>query len=255
MDYDSLLNTTSTLGCLLLQSGAETYRVEDSLLRLCQAYGVERAEIFAIPSLLIVSVRDPEGHSHTRIRRLYRGGTNLGRVDELNALCRRVCREAPEFSWVDRELAAYEGEKGYSPFLQFLGYSFVAAFFTPLFGGGLGDAVCALAAGAVIYLVKRPMERLHANGFFVNAVCTFFAALTAVTGVRLGIGHQLDKIIIGAFMGLVPGVAITNFMRDVLSGDYFAGIAKLAESLLIATAMALGAALALACTQAVGGVL
>ena len=255
MDYDALLNTASTLGLLLTQSGAENFRVEDSLLRFCHAYGAERTEIFAIPSLLIVSICDPEGHSHTRIRRIFRTGTNLGRVDELNALCRRVCRERPDFAQVDRELAAYAAEPGYPPFMQLLGYAFVAAFFTPLFGGGLGDGLCALAAGAVIWFVKVPMDRLHANGFFVNAVCAFFAALTAVAGVRLGVGHQLDKIVIGAFMGLVPGVAITNFMRDILSADYFSGIVKLSESLLTATAMALGAGIALACTQMMGGVL
>lgn len=253
MDYDALLNTSSTLGSLLLQSGAEAYRVEDSLLRLCRAYGVGQAEIFAIPSLLIVSICDPEGHSHTRIRRLYHSGTNLHRVDELNALCRRVCREVPDFPQVDRELEALTQETGYPPLLQFLGFAFVAAFFTPLFGGNLRDALCALVAGGVIYLAKRPMDSLHANSFFVNTACSFLAALTAIAGVRMGIGQHLDKIIIGAFMGLVPGVAITNFMRDVLAGDLFAGITKLTESLLTATAIALGAGIALACTQYLGG--
>ena len=80
------------------------------------------------------------------------------------------------------------------------------------------------------------------------------AALVAIAGVRLGVGQQLDKIIIGAFMGLVPGVAITNFMRDILAGDLFSGITKLAESLLTATAIALGAGIALSLARAVGGV-
>jgi len=94
-DYDALLNTASTMGIQMLESGAEAYRVEDSLLRLCRAYGVETTEIFAIPSLLIVSMCDPDGHSHTRVRRLYRRGTNLWQVDQLNSLCRAVCQGTP----------------------------------------------------------------------------------------------------------------------------------------------------------------
>ena len=74
-------------------------------------------------------------------------------------------------------------------------------------------------------------------------------------GVELGLGRQLDKIIIGAFMGLVPGVAITNFMRDVLAGDLFSGITKLAESLLTATALALGAGIALSVARSFWGVM
>lgn len=245
IDYDALLNTASTMGLRMLESGAEAYRVEDSLQRLCRAYGADSCEIFAIPSLLIVSLCDPEGHSHTRVRRLYRRGTNLWQVDQLNSLCRAVCQGTPPFPEVNGSLARLAEAKGYSPLLQLAGFAFVAAFFTLLFKGTAADALCSLVAGAVIFFAKYPMERHRANSFFVNGACSFLAALTAIAGVRLGVGQNLDKIIIGAFMGLVPGVAITNFMRDVLEGDLFAGITKLTESLLTATALALGAGIAL----------
>lgn len=254
-DYDALLNTASTMGIQMLESGAEAYRVEDSLLRLCRAYGVETTEIFAIPSLLIVSMCDPDGHSHTRVRRLYRRGTDLHQVDLLNSLCRLVCRETPPFPRVDGELARIAAGTGYPPALQLVGYAFVAAFFTPLFGGTLADACCSLVAGAAIGVLKLWMDRLRANGFFVNTLCSMAAALVAIASVQLGAGQNLDKIIIGAFMGLVPGVAITNFMRDVLAGDLFSGITKLAESLLTATALALGAGIALSAARSIWGVI
>ena len=144
---------------------------------------------------------------------------------------------------------------GYPPALQLVGYAFVAAFFTPLFGGTLADACCSLVAGAAIGVLKLWMDRLRANGFFVNTLCSMAAALVAIAGVQLGAGQNLDKIIIGAFMGLVPGVAITNFMRDVLAGDLFSGITKLAESLLTATALALGAGIALSAARSIWGVI
>lgn len=255
IDYDALLNTASAMGVGMLESGAEAYRVEDSLLRLCRAYGAETGEIFAMPSLLIVSICDPEGHSHTRIRRLYHRGTNLQRVDRLNSLCRAICRDTPPFPQADQELARLAAQPGFSPPLQIAGYAFVAAFFTPLFGGNFFDALCALAAGASIGLLKLPMDHYGTNSFFVNTVCSMVAALTAIASVRLGLGQHLDKIIIGAFMGLVPGVAITNFMRDLLAGDLFSGITKLTESLLTATALALGAGIAISLGRSFWGVL
>lgn len=254
-DYDALLNTASTMGLQMLESGAEAYRVEDSLQRLCRAYGVESSEIFAMPSLLIVSMCDPEGHSHTRVRRLYHRGTDLDRVNRLNSLCRSVCQQTPPFPRVDGQLAELAGRAGYPPALQLVGYAFVAAFFTPLFGGNFADALCSLAAGGAIGVLKLLMDRHSANGFFVNTICSMVAALVAIASVQAGVGQHLDKIIIGAFMGLVPGVAITNFMRDVLAGDLFSGITKLAESLLTATALALGAGIALSVARSVWGVM
>ena len=253
-DYDALLNTAASIGVQMLESGAEAYRVEDSLQRLCQAYGVEISEIFAIPSLLIVSFCDPEGHSHTRVRRLYHRGTDLWKVDRLNSLCRRVCQTRPPFPEVDDELLSITRQEGYPPLLQMAGFALTASFFALLFGGTLRDALCSLAAGVSIFLVKGPMERRRTNSFFVNAVSSMTAALVAIAQVILGLGQNLDLIIIGAFMGLVPGVALTNFMRDVLAGDLFAGITKLTESLLTATALALGAGIALSLVRYFGGV-
>ena len=252
-DYDALLNTAAAMGVQMLESGAEAYRVEDSLQRLCRAYGVETSEIFAIPSLLIVSLCDPEGHSHTRVRRLYHRGTDLWRVDRLNSLCRWVCAGRPPFPEVDQQLLTISRAQGYPPPFQAAGFAFTAAFFTLLFGGTARDAFCALVAGVSIFLVKHPMEGRRTNSFFVNTVCSMTAALAAIALVASGLGESLDLIIIGAFMGLVPGVALTNFMRDVLAGDLFAGITKLTESLLTATALALGAGIALSLARSLGG--
>lgn len=65
MDYDKLLNLGVELGRRLMDSGAEIYRVEESVERLLQAYGLE-PQIFAIPNCLIVSVTTPQGHPITR---------------------------------------------------------------------------------------------------------------------------------------------------------------------------------------------
>ena len=77
MDYDKLLNCAVELGCRLMYSGAEIYRVEESISRLLQAYGLESPEVFAIPTCVIVSVTTPEGHPITRMRRIAAHGTDI----------------------------------------------------------------------------------------------------------------------------------------------------------------------------------
>ncbi len=67
--------------------------------------------------------------------------------------------------------------------------------------------------------------------------------------VRIGLAHNSDKMIIGTLMNLVPGIAITNVMRDIIAGDLIAGLVKLTEALLVATAIALGAGMAITLSQ------
>ena len=81
------------------------------------------------------------------------------------------------------------------------------------------------------------------------------AGATAFGLVQLGFGQNLDKIIIGVLMNLVPGVALTNFMRDIIAGDLIAGLTKLVEALLTATGIALGTGVALSLGRALMGVL
>ena len=72
------------------------------------------------------------------------------------------------------------------------------------------------------------------------------ASFTVLLLVWLGLGVHTDAMIIGCLMNLVPGVALTSFMQNVIAGDLIAGLTRLAEALLIAVAVALGTALALA---------
>ena len=105
MDYDELLNTSTDVAFALLESGAEIYRVEEAIHRIFRAYGVEQGAVFAIPTLLILSVQDDKGHPLTEIRRLGNHGSDLAKVDAYNNLCRQICQERPSFEAIRRELA------------------------------------------------------------------------------------------------------------------------------------------------------
>ena len=91
MDYDELLELAMELGYQLQMCGAETYRVEESINRLLNAYGVQ-GEVFAIPNSLIVSMDIPNERPRTRMRRIPYHGTDLDSVEQFNGLCRRLYR-------------------------------------------------------------------------------------------------------------------------------------------------------------------
>ena len=87
----ALLACILDMGELLLTSGAEVMRVEDTLTRLCMVYGFAQADVFTITSSIVLTVRTPEGRALTQTRRIRARDTDLGRVERVNALSRRLC--------------------------------------------------------------------------------------------------------------------------------------------------------------------
>lgn len=222
--------------------------------RIFRAYGVETGEVFAIPTCIFVTITTPEGKSITKIKRLYTRGTDLDKVDQANDLCRRICRTCPDISSIHAEVEKINRRPVYDFWTQVAAFAMVAFSFTLFYGGTLSDAFCSLFCGAGVKLVNHFMGRFQANAFFTNIVASCVAATIAMLAVQMGFGANLDKIIIGALMNLVPGIVITSFMRDIMGGDLIAGLIRFVESLLVATAIAIGAGIALMVPRLIWGV-
>ena len=245
-DYSELLAMVSEMGFRLMLSGAEIYRVEESVSRLLQAYGAERGEVFAIPNCIIVSLTSPEGRPLTQIRRMPAHGTDIYILEKYNGLCRRLCRETPPFEQALDSMRRIERtHKVYSLPVQLLAHFLGCGMFSLFYGGTWRDGICGGLCGVVIGLCSALMARFGANLFFKTIAGGAASALAAALLTAIGLGEHRDLIIIGALMALVPGIAITNAMRDIMAGDMVAGISKGAEALLIGAAIALGTALAL----------
>lgn len=253
MNYEELINTATDVGSALLTNGAEIYRVEESMQRIFQAYSVP-SEIFAIPTCIYVTITTEDGKPITKIKRLYRRNTNLDRVEQLNALCRQICREKPGFKEIRRELQKINQRPDYGFPAQMLAFSLIAFSFTLFYGGNLPDALIAAICGAVMKIIVFWLERFHVNNFFINILASCAGAAIAFIALQFNMGLNPDKIIIGALMNLVPGIAITSFMRDLIAGDLIAGLIRFTESLLVATAIAIGAGIALAAVRTLWGV-
>ena len=95
MDYNTLLELTADMGYRLAMNGAETFRVEESIRRILNAYGIE-SEVFAIPNCLTVSIETPDGKPMTRMRRIGFHGNDLDSVEKYSNLSRRICAERPD---------------------------------------------------------------------------------------------------------------------------------------------------------------
>ena len=251
MDSDKLLNLATELGCRLSESGAEISRVEESVNRLLRSYGGEDAQVFAIPSCLIVSLMAEDGRPVTRMRRIGSHGTDIELLEACNALCRHLCRTVPPLDEAQRMVDRLpEACRRHRPGVVLLGYGMAPAFFCPLFGGGFWDALsaffCCLVVGGCLLFGGKWLGR---NSFLRTLVCSGVASLLSLLVVRAGLGTNVDLVTIGVLMLLVPGVALTNAMRELVAGDTYSGLSRTAEAILIATGIALGSAVGLGIGQ------
>lgn len=246
-DWDKLLQSILDVGEEMIVCGAEVSRVEDSIERMCESYGApyERINVFIITSNIQVTLETPDGRILTQIRRLIRHGTNFDRLDYLNALSRYICENKPDYDEIQERLNEVMSRPEPRRLLKIFGAVIIAASFTVFFGGNWMDSIAAGFVGLVIVLMELYLASHEPNQIIYNFVVSFVSGVTALLLTKIGLGDNVDKIMIGGIMLLIPGIAMTNSVRDMLIGDIMSGWLRLLSALLIAGAIACGFALSI----------
>ena len=252
MTGEQLLSCALDIGEGMLTSGAEVSRVETAIRYICNAYGCLRADVFTITSSIVVSITDKDGFHCTQTRRITATRTDLTRLHKLNSLSRQICKTTPGYDFICEKLQEIQSQKPYPLWLEALGSALVGFSFAIFFGGDWIDGLVACVLGLGLRFATWLLQKGALNQIFVNVVASFLLSLSAICLVQHGIGHDANKIIIGNIMLLIPGIALTNSLRDMISGDIMTGLLRFLDAVLVAAAIAAGYVLAV---QVIGGVL
>lgn len=252
MDYDKILQVILDIGEEMVVCGAEVNRVEDSIYRMCQSYGADRINVFIITSNIQVTMEAPDGRILTHIRRIIRTDANFDRLDYLNDLSRYVCQNKPDYLMIEDKLNEVLERPEQPKVLKFFASVLVAGSFTMFFGGTWRDGIAASIMGLAIVLMEMFLASREKNQIVYHFVVSVVAGIVALLMVKIGLGQNADMIMIGGIMLLIPGIAMTNSIRDMLIGDIASGMLRLSNALLIAAAIACGFALTI---LVLGGVL
>ena len=228
------------IGEQMLVCGAEVHRVEDSIQRMCLSSGAKRADIFIITSSMVVTIHTEAGDTLTQTRRITGTGTNLELFHRLNQLSRKICAEKLTPEEIRKEFQNALTAKAYPFWLQCFACAIIAGSFTLFFGGGLTDALVSLFVGALVKLLSKAFEKAVTSRIFDKFLCAFGASMLAFLALRLSLVGSVDKVIIGNIMSLIPGIGLTNALRDLFTGDHIAGLIRTIESGLIALVIAAG---------------
>ncbi|EES50784.1 MULTISPECIES: threonine/serine exporter family protein [Clostridium] len=239
MDLNKLLQVSTFAGKIMLESGAETYRVEETVCRICTSFGVDQADSFVIPTGIMVSISHGDEVA-SLVKRVTSRGVDLNKIDKINDLARKTQIELLSIDDFNKELIEISKGDRYSNSYTFFWSAISAGSFAMLFGGNVKDFLVATLIGLIIKIVITICQRLSINEFFINTLCGSICAFLAIIFIKLNIGSNLDKIIIGSIMLLVPGLTITNAIRDTIAGDLLSGMTKALEAFLVAVSIAVG---------------
>ena len=244
-DYEAkkLLNFSIKFSYSLLYNGAEVYRVEDSINRICKSFqNVKAVNTFALSNMVIISFVY-NGTNYTSMRRLNDSGKNLEKIALLNELSRNIVSGKVDVDEAFKELKNIKNKSSYSNFSTILLITLSAPFLAFIFGGTLSDFIPASMAMLVEMLFLIYIGKLGLPSFlttFLSAVTLFIMTMSRLIHIE-----NVSSIIIAGIIPLFPGIQITNSMRDILSGDILSGIIGIMSAIFTAVSIAVGVVLIL----------
>lgn len=243
MNYQTLFRTAMLAGEIMAQSGAETYRVEDTMTRILKSSGLQSVEVYATTTGIVATLSDPGIEPITGVKRISNRSTNLSRINEVNQVSRNICNHCMEPEEAIRHLEEIRNKGTYSGSVIAAATLISMAGFVGLFGGSLMDCVIACVNGVFLVLIGKLSENRVSSTFIVDMVKCFVLAYITMICTKYFAGTNQNLIIIGSIMPLVPGVPITNAIRDTLQGDYNSGTARAMEAFVISLGIAVGVGL------------
>lgn len=221
-------------------------RVEDTLIRMGKAGGADRVNVFAITSCIVITIEFEDGKAVTQTRRNSSGtATDFLILEELNSLSRRYCSCPCELMLLKKNIGRVKDLAHKSERLYYAGNALAAGSFAIFFGGTILDGAVALAVGLLLGAFQKWLSEYISNMIIFHFICSFLLGglVTALSILFPSMG--IDKVMIGDIMLLIPGLALTNSVRDILLGDTISGILQFVQSLLRAGAIAAGSMLSL----------
>lgn len=241
------MTLTVSAGEIMLKNGAETSRVEETMEHIARACGAVKAESFVIPTGVFLTVADASGRSLTTMRRVKDRTINLDRIAKVNELSRRLADNRLDYNEASALLEGIAKERtGFSLLPSTVASGLVGGGFALLQDGGVGEIGAAFCGAAAVRYIAHVISRLQGVRFTFEFLGGLAAALVGVVVHSVWPQLSRDIIIVGGLMPLVPGVAITNAIRDVIAGDLLSGLSRGLEAALTAVAVAMGVVIVLA---------
>lgn len=233
------MKTAMLAGELLLSSGAETYRVEDTMRHMLNKSKCESVEVFVVLTGIIATLDDESIETISQVKAVKDVGMNINKIIVVNDVSRKFCNDEITLEEAYDKLNTFKWKK-YNTALYSLATIGIVIGFAMFFGGSLLDVLATAIVGGVLAMLITFGKRFGVNGFIHNIINCMGISIAAMTLQLFFAQLNTEIVIISSIMPLVPGVPLTNGVRDVLEGDYISGNSRILKAFLVAAGIAIG---------------
>lgn len=231
---------------IILESGGETYRAEETAEKMCQGFGMKKADVLALPTGVTLTIQSSLGESYTRIARVHSRNTNLARIDACNAVSRQVAAGRLSAKDALEKLTSIHHTPPFSQRIMVIACALSSAFYAIMLGGKWPDFFVALLCGTATQLLLPALSKRKVPGVMSGMIASFIVTLIALICESQFPSLLIEPIISGAIMPILPGLAMTNAIRDTIRGDLVSGGARTVEAVLCAVLLAAGVGIMMA---------
>ena len=237
------LETVLYAGNILLSSGAEIYRAEETMYRIADAMQIKDMDAYVTNRGIFASGNVPGKGIESRIMSVPDKELNIDKIEAVNELSREVCSNRMDLSYLKTSLQNIANMGEQNVVEKILSYFLGAGCFSYAIGTSFRDSLCAAIIGSLVGFYMIWSKYRIKSRVLITIIASVLTALLSNLFVAIGLGSQLSFIIIGAMMDLVPGVSFVNSVREFSQNNFATGQTLLTSALLTCVSMASGVAL------------
>lgn len=237
------LEATLLAGRLLMESGAEIYRIEETMFHIARAFGLAKFEVFVISRGIFASALNQNGFSEAKVNTTKETFVNLRKLEEINRLSRRLSAEK-NMSADDliEDLNAIDNKNDYAALPRLFAYFLGAGSFAFALGSSWQDSLVSAVTGLLIGVSLNFVHRFIKTDLILTIIGSIVATLSVNLMHLVGIGEYRGLIILGALMVLVPGAFFVNSIREFSQNNYATGLSLMVSALLTCISISVGVA-------------
>ncbi len=244
MEAKKVLEIALSAGKILLSNGAEAYRVEETIENICRAYSLE-CECMVTDRGVFVSIVDSHDEKVTSLKKIGPRRVDLYRIELINSFSRNIKEANLSYEEAKKMLKDIDNSPYFSFPIRLFAASITSLVYSLFFNGTIYDSIMSAVISAGIYFMLEKISKVGFFQFFQMLISGFMIGVTSSILQSIFPVLNKDNLITGAIMILLPGVALTNGIKDVIYGDFVAGMAKFCEAMLVIVAVGVGIAAAL----------
>lgn len=239
MEVKNVIEIALTAGEILLANGAENYRIEETVSKVCSSYNLT-GECIAMSNGILLLIEDSHGEKLTSMKKVKDKHVDLYRIELINSFSRNIQINPLSYADAKRNLDEIKDAPNFTMRVRTLAACMTGFIYTLFFNGSILDGIASILICFITYTL---FEKVSELGFF--QFLEFYLAGVLIGGASI-FSHFIipainqHNVITGAIMILLPGVVLTNGIKDVLCGDFSAGIAKFCEAMIVITAVGVG---------------